>query len=43
MQRQMPKQFSKDLIWASKPFKVLSEMNFKVHKVFIVFLTATYA
>ena len=31
MQRQqMPKQFSKDLIWASKPFKMLSEMNFKV-------------
>ncbi|KAK6623834.1 hypothetical protein RUM44_010690 [Polyplax serrata] len=31
--QQMPKQFSKDLIWASKPFKMLSEMNFKKEDV----------
>lgn len=29
----MPNKFSKDLIWGSKPFRILSEMNFKKEDV----------
>lgn len=30
MQRQQMQKFSKDLIWSSKQFRMLADMNFKV-------------